>query len=1556
MKGSRQIGIVINSLEKAYHYFVLLPDGAIAPSKEQVLAGKDGSDNIALKASNSGSNKYDSIQTGTFAPLHNKSYDVYVVLKDDAGNLSEPAKLDVTSPPAADFFMTGYPQIGDTQPDGSRQVEVKVKLQNIDIEKKGKVYWVLLPNGAAAPSIEQIASATDGNNSPAISSGSPEYAPEIEGSFIVTGETGATDYDVYMVTGNTKYAYPLAECTDVINLHVETPADIEEEKVCAIGSAQYGTLAEAFEAVKTGETIKLLKSFTSITGITIENKNINLDLNNCMLNITTTSNEGLKATNATLTLMGEGKLNVSGRLYGVRAESGSDITVTNAAASDTGELGMGVYAINGSKVTVRENVFGTAHGVKAENIYTKVTVNGDVSSKGQIKGAVHCTGQADVIVKGNVTNTSGYGVHSIDGTITVEKNVSGSHVGAMSEGNEAKIIIKGDLSSYNNGAVIVTGIGSITVDGEIITSGNYVRIYSKDLTKADGVFDPEKLGYLKYSDNSVSVSGKVWVKDSMADMACQIGSVYYDSLEKALTEVKTGEAIKLLKDISYAKSVDNDGAISVKDKKITIDLNGNNLSVSNPAYSGLDLSNNAEINIIGGGKLNISSRFAALNISYSKFTSDSTVDVLLESELNSGISAYSSSSVDIQKGAVKGGAAGINAYSKNSITVAGPVTSDGIGESHGIALAGIENIISVKSVEVISGSGSGIYMYEGGLVTVGTEENPGYVIGKGDGITTRQGSKRAYVTVYGNVEGGAHGIYATDDAEIKIFGNVKSTSANNGVYCVKSFAGITSSQSNLIEIHGNVDGINGVYVGGTFGNIKITGNVTANGTSTSDNCGVYASYGSIEVGGNVNAPNCVGAEAGDNGQITIDGSLIGKVFAWVYYQQKTAEDKTLPTTKDGYHTYRNNTAVVWVKADIPAVDYALTVQNGTGSGNYTAGTKVNIFAGTAPEGQVFSHWTTDNGGSFQDAGSAYTEFTMPANAVTVTANYKAVEPSDNKYIITATAGTGGSISPEGSIEVEENSSQTFAIIPNNNYKISSVVVDGVEQGAISAYIFNNVTTCHAISAVFTITTSSGIQSDSSGGTTTIVIIKPDKKPDQPLVAATTINPKLDKDGNAIASVSNNVIKDVINKANSEAKKQNRTENGIGVCLETKNSKSIKSFSLVLTQPALKLLTDSNVQQFEIECEMLNLNFNLEALREIRKQSSSDVTISITENTVLVRDERELIEVRSAYDISLSHIHNGKNLNITDLNNGKITLSIPYTLEHDDAVGYLFGIMTDGKGSVNRILKSVYDVNNKKVIIDNDILFTYGVGYTSPSARFTDISAHWAKESINYIVGRDLFKGTTDTTFSPDLTISRGMLVTVLGRLTEANVSMYRTSSFADVADDMYYMPYIEWAYVNGIIKGVDGNKFEPDRGMTREEVALVLQNYAKAINFNPPVLHDVIAFADNDNISDYAKDAVKIIQQAGIIMGDQNNKFNPKNAVSRGEIAAILQRCIKLTIDPATAQGWTKKDDGQWFYYKDGKHLTGWQSINDKKYYFNADGALQIGWLKDNNSWEYIEK
>ena len=188
------------------------------------------------------------------------------------------------------------------------------------------------------------------------------------------------------------------------------------------------------------------------------------------------------------------------------------------------------------------------------------------------------------------------------------------------------------------------------------------------------------------------------------------------------------------------------------------------------------------------------------------------------------------------------------------------------------------------------------------------------------------------------------------------------------------------------------------------------------------------------------------------------------------------------------------------------------------------------------------------------------------------------------------------------------------------------------------------------------------------------------------------------------------------------------------------------------------------------------------------------------------------------------------------------------------------------------------------------------GNTAPSEKHIDITNHWAKESIDYVVSRGLFRGTSDTEFSPDMTMDRGMLVMVLSRLSGADVSAYKTSSFSDVETGNYYLPNVEWAYKNGVISGIGGGMFSPERAVTREEIALILYNYAKATGYKLPVTREATTYADASNIGSVYSAAVTAMQQAGIMVGDSDNKFNPKVGATRAEVAAMLHRYIKSAV------------------------------------------------------------
>ncbi len=190
--------------------------------------------------------------------------------------------------------------------------------------------------------------------------------------------------------------------------------------------------------------------------------------------------------------------------------------------------------------------------------------------------------------------------------------------------------------------------------------------------------------------------------------------------------------------------------------------------------------------------------------------------------------------------------------------------------------------------------------------------------------------------------------------------------------------------------------------------------------------------------------------------------------------------------------------------------------------------------------------------------------------------------------------------------------------------------------------------------------------------------------------------------------------------------------------------------------------------------------------------------------------------------------------------------------------------------------------------------------------FTDIEGHWGLSYISYVVEKELMNGVTQSSFSPNSPLTRGMFVTILGRFAKVDKEAWKWNYdgplFLDVPEESYYAPYINWATRLGIAQGVGHGRFNPDAQITREQVLTMLLRYAKATgqSFTEAEVLGAeeeaqsITFTDEKDISDWAKEAVSQLQNCGIIQGivnaDGSYRFAPKNSATRVQAAAIFCR------------------------------------------------------------------
>jgi hypothetical protein len=248
-------------------------------------------------------------------------------------------------------------------------------------------------------------------------------------------------------------------------------------------------------------------------------------------------------------------------------------------------------------------------------------------------------------------------------------------------------------------------------------------------------------------------------------------------------------------------------------------------------------------------------------------------------------------------------------------------------------------------------------------------------------------------------------------------------------------------------------------------------------------------------------------------------------------------------------------------------------------------------------------------------------------------------------------------------------------------------------------------------------------------------------------------------------------------------------------------------------------------------------------------------------------------------------------------NGTITLSIPIPSDYDKAKVVFYRINDDGTAT---LIKGKVSGDNYEVSLSRLSLYALIEGLEDVNdltaagdiSKFTDITGHWAYESIKFAVENGLFNGTSETTFSPNVAMDRGMFVTVLGRIAGINAADYTATPFTDVKAGAYYASYAAWASENGIVEGVGGGLFAPANPITRQEMATMLNRY---VGFAKITLASAAKdpFADDASIASWAKDSVYALAFADILNGVGDNNYAPAKTATRAEVATMLTRFVQ---------------------------------------------------------------
>jgi hypothetical protein len=288
-----------------------------------------------------------------------------------------------------------------------------------------------------------------------------------------------------------------------------------------------------------------------------------------------------------------------------------------------------------------------------------------------------------------------------------------------------------------------------------------------------------------------------------------------------------------------------------------------------------------------------------------------------------------------------------------------------------------------------------------------------------------------------------------------------------------------------------------------------------------------------------------------------------------------------------------------------------------------------------------------------------------------------------------------------------------------------------------------------------------------------------------------------------------------------------------------------------------------------------INLNPEALQAIREMTGDILRLVAERGSIRVKlldsDDREV-----AYNNP----------------SAPLFIRLPVTPVADASTdGYIAARMT-ASGNVT-MPYSIY--SSGEVIFKTPMTGTFDIAYNGRT--FNDISGHWALSNITFVAARGLFGGIGNDLFRPGTPMTRAMFAQVLANIEGVNLSAFTTSRFADVPVGAWYAPAVEWAASAGIVSGVGDNRFDPEANITREQMAVMLNNYITWTGKKLTANTEFSVFMDEAAIGSWALEGVKAIQAYGIIVGKPGNLFDPKATATRAEVATIFARYIEVAVN-----------------------------------------------------------
>ena len=387
------------------------------------------------------------------------------------------------------------------------------------------------------------------------------------------------------------------------------------------------------------------------------------------------------------------------------------------------------------------------------------------------------------------------------------------------------------------------------------------------------------------------------------------------------------------------------------------------------------------------------------------------------------------------------------------------------------------------------------------------------------------------------------------------------------------------------------------------------------------------------------------------------------------------------------------------------------------------------------------------------------------------------------------------------------------------------------------------------------------------------------------VTTSKVEATVNSSGTAVSSVSANNMKSLIESAKSSEKED---KNAV-IEIQVAASASAKGTQVMIPRQSMETIAGETSADLRINTATAVLTFDNKAISAISEAATGDIQMSVQtiNSDSLPASAKAQVGNRPVYDFTVM----AGSKQVSGFNGGSVGVSIPYTPAAGEDISAIVIYFIGDNGELETVTNGRYDASTGTVNFSVSHFSTYAVGYNK--IIFADVSDDaWYGNAVTFLAARGVTAGTSATTFSPDMKLTRGEFITLLLRAYGIKADYSYTDNFADAGNN-YHTGYLAAAKKLGITSGVGNNLCAPGRVITRQEMFTMVYNALKAINKLPEGNNgkSLSSFSDAKDISPWATEAMKLLVENETIVGS-GGKLSPKETTTRAQMAQVLFKLL----------------------------------------------------------------